>query len=224
MSREPEGAPAVDDEHSRRVAYAQAKFGDTRAGMGGTYVQYGPPDEIDDRSADAQNPRQIWRYNYLEDFHSNVEFEFPMRGVLGRINWPPPLATYEGEPGVAATLVAALGRESQSEGGPVATSTVAGLPGRHASFQIFPVKWYRTLSVPLDSLSGRVDVIAEVLTRSETGAAGRMAASLRDSALASAGMMQATFGLDPGSYVCHLLVRERATGRMYGETINFEAK
>jgi hypothetical protein len=192
--------------------------------MGGVYVQYGPPDEIDDHSADAQSPRQIWRYHYLEDFHSNVEFEFPKPSALSaRINWPPPLATYEGEPGVADTLVAALGRENQSQGGLVATSAIAGLPGRHASFQIFPVPWRRTLSVPLDSLSGQIDVVAEVRSRTGTGPASLMA-SLRDSVEASAGTMQASFGLDPGFYVCHLLVRERASGRMFGETINFEAK
>ncbi len=233
MSPQPSPPATPDDEHNRRVAFAQAKFGNTVFGMGGTYVRYGPPDQIEDRSSDAQDPWQVWRYNYLEDFHSNVEFEFaqlPSGQQSMRINWPPPVATYEGAPVVDAVLAgaaqrsAAISRGNRSQGEGAATDTIAGLPGRHASFQIYPVKWYRKLSVPLDALSGQVQVVAQIQTRSNTDALGKTVANLTNLGQASEGQMQATFALDPGSYACHLIVREMASGRMYGETIDFEAQ
>jgi hypothetical protein len=76
--------------------------------------------------------------------------------------------------------------------------------------------------VPLDSLSGPVDVIGLIRTDS-----GKYAQNVRDYIRiksAPAGPYTASFMLDAGSYVCILVVREQATGRMYGETINFEVK
>ena len=227
----PQSAPAgtPQDEYNRRLAYAQAKFGSTSSAMGRTYIRYGPPDQIDDRTSNAQNASQIWRYNYLENFRSNVEFEFtPWNGHLNvRINWPPPLATYEGEPDVAATLAEALSREGQGRGESVATKTIAGLPGRHASFQIYPAAEFQTLLVPLDSLSGRIDIEGQIKTRLDTGAGAQNVANFagfRDNIQAAAGTYQGNFILKPGSYVCDLIVREQATGRIYGETIRFEVK
>ncbi|MGA3016369.1 MAG: M56 family metallopeptidase [Bryobacteraceae bacterium] len=224
------------DGYSRRLAYADAHFalatGDrTMAGsqtsMGRTYIRYGPPDQIEDHSSDPQNPSQNWRYNYLEDFHSSVEFQFVRagNGYRERINWPPPMATFEGVGGGAGGLALALSRESQLRGGAVAESVKPGLPGRHASMRIYPVRDYRRLSIPLDSLSGRVDILGEIRTLSNTGAEGSAVANVRDSADASTGGdWEANFTLEPGSYVCRVLVREQATGQMYGETINFEVK
>ena len=224
----PQSVPAgvAQEEYNRRLAYAQAKLGSTSSAMGRTYIQYGPPDQIDERGSNAQTPTQIWRYNYLENFRSNVEFEFAPGNAPQsvRINWPPPLATYEGGPGAAAPLAEALSRESRDRGGPLAANTIAGLPGRHASFQIYPTGEFQTLSVPLDSLSGRVDILGQIKMLLDTGATGQIVASVRDNVQASAGTYQAKFMLTAGSYVCGLIVKEQATGRMYGETINFEVK
>ena len=159
---------------------------------------------------------------------SNVAFyPIDVRGTAPQIirsDSPPPLATYEGAPGVVATLTEALSRERQGRGEPVAANPIAGLPGRHASFQIYPAGEFHTLSVPLDSLSGVVDILGEIKMRLDTGAAGQNVAAVRDSIQASAGTFRANFTLSAGSYVCGLIVRERATGRMYGETIDFEVK
>jgi len=38
---------------------------------------------------------------------------------------------------------------------------------------------------------------------------------------ASPGAWRAGFMLDPAAYTCRLIVRERSTGRTYGETISF---
>jgi beta-lactamase regulating signal transducer with metallopeptidase domain len=218
-------AATAGDEHDRRVAYAKEKFGSAIFGMGRTYVEFGPPDQIEDHSADSSIPWQIWRYNYLADFHSNVEFQFSTAESVQqmRIDFPPPEATYEGEPVVDASLaqvVEALGRGSQSQGEAVSPTRIAGLPGRHASMQIYPVKWYRVLMVPFDSLTGQVRVTAEIIARANL----RIAASMVDLMPASQGAAQATFGLEAGSYVCNVAVREMETGRTFFERIDFEAK
>ena len=69
-----------------------------------------------------------------------------------------------------------------------------------------------------------VDILGQIKTRLDTGAAGQNVAAVRDSIRASAGAFQANFTLSAGSYVCGVIVRERATGRMFGETIDFEVK
>ena len=208
------------EEYDRRVAYAQANFGSPKTAMGRTYVKYGPPDQIEDRSLDAQGS-QIWRYRFLESFHSSVELELtPGPGVFGvRINYPPPLATSEGVPDDVPALAQALNQEGRGRGGSVAASAVSGFPGRHASFQTYPAGEFSVLSVPLDSLSGQIDIVGQV-----AWTAGHVAGVVRDTAPASEGTYRASFTLATGSYVCKVLVREQVTGRMFGETINFEVK
>jgi beta-lactamase regulating signal transducer with metallopeptidase domain len=226
---------ATKNESSHRLEYAQTHFSTaigTLTPMGRTYVQYGPPDQVEDENPDLPNTSVIWRYSYLEDFRSNVEFEFAQQTgtQTKRLNWPPPIATYEGEPEVAAGLVERLNRESQNQGEPLATNAVAGIPGRHASFQIYGGELSpRVLSVPLDWLSTPVfDIIGQISTRSNAGAIGSVIANVRDHVKASTptpmGPYQASFTLQAGSYICQLIVKEAATGRMYGEAINFEVK
>jgi beta-lactamase regulating signal transducer with metallopeptidase domain len=214
----PQSALRLDD--------AQAKFGTTTSPMARMYIRYGPPDQIDDRGSDAQ----IWRYNYLEDFQSNVEFEFAP-GKTMHINFPLP-ATFYSQPGVAAGLVRSLPAEFFHGSEPTAENTIAGLPGGRASMQIYPARYYRILSAPMDSLSGPIDVFGIIRTSSgeEPQSAGRKPAAIatvRDYIkfeAAPAGPYTANFTLDAGSYICNLVVREQNTGRMFGETINFEVK
>ena len=224
---------AFRDEYYRRLAYAKAKYSVTAGDqvklntMGRAYIRFGPPDQIEDYSADAQNSSQVWRYNYLEEFHSNAELQFVRVGNDYRelIKQPPPTATFEGVGAAADNLVDALNRESQSASGPVGKSATPGLPRRHASIQISPVKGSVILSVPLDSLSGRVDFIGEVRTRLDTGAPVLTVARVRDYVVVTAGgAWESSFTLAPGSYVCRLLVREAASGLIYTEEISFEVK
>jgi hypothetical protein len=215
-------APQADDTYNSRLQYAEANFGSASTPMGRTYMQYGAPDLIEGHGPNVD----IWRYNYLDDFRGRAEFEFT-QGSAGngrRINWPQPVATYTGAPGVALPLVEMLNRESRNRGDPETANAIAGLPGRHASFQIYPGPVYRGLLVPLDSLSGSVDVVAEILPRSNADATAAPVAMLRDKIQAAAGTYQATFRLPAGSYVCALVVKEQATERIYGEVINFEVQ
>lgn len=173
----------------------------TNREMSRTFQMYGQPDQID--KSDARG--DIWRYNYLPTFHSSAEFEFSQ----GRrnINYPPPLATYTGIPATAADT---------------------GLPGRHTTMSIYPVGESSKLTVPLDSLSGTVDIFARIKTRSPTGIGERPVTTLEDK-VALDGTPQsntysADFMLEAGSYVCSVQVREASSGRMFTEAINFDVK
>jgi beta-lactamase regulating signal transducer with metallopeptidase domain len=216
------------DEYNRRVSYAQANYGSAASPMGRTYIQYGPPDQIEDRGSNGKSPATIWRYNYLDSFHSSVEFEFGTRSGETRINYPPPLAMFSGEPGNAAALAPLaenLSRTRQSGSTSTETGPITGLPGAHTSFQIYSAPEFSTLLVPLDSLSGAVDILAQIKKRGDDGSIGQMVANLMNgNTQRSTEPFQARFTLPAGSYVCSVLVRENATGRMYGETISFEIK
>jgi beta-lactamase regulating signal transducer with metallopeptidase domain len=234
------GAAASPDDQ-RRLEVIKARLGVLDA-MTRIWERYGMPDQLQ-ASSDPRNQSLIWHYNYLADFQSPVEFQSAPGGV--RIVSPAPTATYYGQPGVSTALVESLNRESQSRGEPAAANAIAGLPGRHASVQIYPAKEYRMLSIPLDSLSGRVDVVAVVIKRLSDGASGAVVANVRDTVLEASpaiapaetspagiafanavapGSWQAHLTLDAGSYVCAVVVKERGTGRIYGETIDFEVK
>lgn len=220
------------EEYNKRLAYAQSKFGVTATSpMARSYARYGAPDQIENSSATTQ----IWRYKYLDDFQGNAAFEFS--GQLGaRVVYPPPLATYAGHPGQAsqfAPFAEALLRDSPTTGKTAPTDITPGLPGRHVSLQVDPVspgmppatgKFAASFTVPLDSLSGQVDIAGQVRTRLETGGVGQMAGALRDTVPASAGAYQAAFTLSRGAWTLNLLVRELATGRMFDETVNFDVK
>ena len=228
------GSPAAarpagisQDEYDRRVADAQQKFGSASSEMARTYIMYGPPDQIEG-DAKPGTPSQIWRYNYLPNFHSSVEFEFSQQRKT--INYPPPLATYTGIPAEANSLVDALRRENQGRGQSpaAATSTSPGLPARHASMGVYPAGEFSKLSIPLDTLSGVVDILAQVRVRSSAGIEEQVVGNLRDSVTlngtSQSGMYGTEFMLEAGSYVCKVLVREASTGRIFTEAINFDVK
>jgi beta-lactamase regulating signal transducer with metallopeptidase domain len=215
-----------------RYDEVRAKFGSASNARARTWLLHGPPDQIEDRGSNSQNPSEIWRYNYLENFHSSVEFEFATGINVGprdmRINWPPPTATYFGVPGAPAALVEGLSREGQGTGVAAARNTstnlIAGLPTGHASMQTWPAGELQTLSIPLDSTSGWVDVVAQIRTLADTSETGRTVAAVREHFQPKAGTYQAKFILGAGSYVCSLIARHQTTGNVYGETIDFEVK
>ena len=101
---------------------------------------------------------------------------------------------------------------------------VNGFPGAHAAIQSHPAGELQTLSVPLESFTGRVELSGQVKTRVSSGAAGPAIVTIREVLEASAGAYQTGFALGAGSYVCSLVVREQATGRVYEEVVNFEVK
>ena len=194
-------AGVSQEEYNRRLVYVKEKFGSPASAMARTYLRDGPPDQIEDRGANGQ----IWRYNYLESFHSNVELEFApgKRANALRINWPPPVATFTG----------------------IAAADAPGFPGGHASMQTYPAGETQVLSVPLGSLSGEIAIEARV--RSVPGADGSGSyAGMWDrfEVKDPSGTDLGNFVLAAGSYVCDVTVKEEATGQKYGETIYFQVK
>jgi beta-lactamase regulating signal transducer with metallopeptidase domain len=224
----PEGIS--QEEYARRLEYAIAHFGRKSGNrtllgpLGRMYMKYGPPDRIDDRSSDAQNPSQIWRYNFLADLRSSAEFEFPMRDGApqsSHINWPEPSATFVGvgEPPVVVLAPEVL------RGGPAKgqRAETEGLPGRHASMDIYPPKEYRVLNVPLDGLSGPLLIFGRVLTKQD--GVTKIVANFTEQFDQAQGLVaRMNFTLDPGDYVCDVLVREQSRARLFGEMIKFQIK
>ena len=78
----------MQEEHYRRIAYANEQFAGTVAGWktdrGRTYIVYGPPDEIDHHAGDAQAfPFQRWQYRFIKGVGQNVIVEFVDRMRTG---------------------------------------------------------------------------------------------------------------------------------------------
>jgi len=215
----------LPSEYKQRVAEAQQKFGSASNELARSYIMYGPPDQIEN-GTNTQAPSQIWRYNYLPNFHSSTEFEFSRQRKA--INYPPPLATYTGTPAEANSLADALRRENRGRGQSPATTATTGLPVRHTSMAVYPAGEYSKLSVPLDSLSGVVDIVAQIKARSAAGIEDQVVANLGDSVTlnvtSQSGMYDTGFVLQAGSYVCRVLVREAGTGRIFTESISFDVK
>jgi len=221
----PEGIS--QEEYARRLEYAIAHFA-TKSGdrtllgpLGGMYVKYGPPDRIDDHSSDAQRS-QIWQYNFLADFGSPAEFEFPMRDGApqdARINSPAPSATFMGMGEVPRLeLTQVLLR-----GGPANGQWAQGLPGRHASMDIYRPKGYRVLNVPFDGLSGSIRV-GGLVHMVQDGVTKIVANFTEKFDQVHGGVAQMNFTLDPGDYVCDVVVLEQSTARLFGEKVEFQVK
>jgi len=181
-------------------------------------ARYGSPDQIEQRDNGTKPPSQIWRYNYLSDFQSRAEFEFMGPKAGFRINWPPPLATFEGTPAVVQNLADQLtnGR---------ALPPTGGLSGAHAEMQTYPSGVPQRLVVPIVPSTGGFDIAAEVDSLN-----GARVEDVRDHIMLNPradgpplGRYDARFILAPGAYVCNVALRDE-TGHIYTEMIIFEVK
>jgi beta-lactamase regulating signal transducer with metallopeptidase domain len=204
----------------QRIEEARAKFGTKNGAMSRTYIRYGPPDQIEDRGASGQ----IWRYNYLDNFRSRVEFEFEPGNLPGggHIRWPPPTATFEGVPRTAAESAIDVQR-AMGLNPPVSQYT--DFRSRHVTVQTYPAGEAQIVSVPLDGVAGRVDIAVEVRVIANSGE-HYVAGSGRDSVVAGdtaqGGNYAMGYLLEAGSYVANVLVREQATGKLFSETVRFQ--
>ena len=201
-------AGVSQEDFNRRLAETQEKFGSTSNDLARTYITYGPPDQIESVTG-GRTPAQIWRYNYLQNFHSSVEFKFTQtRGNNPAwrkdINYP------------AGQLYSGI---------PVDANP---FPVRHASMEVYPAGERSKLTVPLDSLSGDIAINAEVRAISSTGTDDKVVGNLQDSlkldGTSQSGMYGTEFMLQAGTYVCSVMVKEQATGHVFTEIINFDVK
>jgi beta-lactamase regulating signal transducer with metallopeptidase domain len=124
------------------------------------------------------------------------------------------MATYAGARSIDSTVAEALAREVRGQAAP--TPVLAGFPGGDAAMETYPAGGSQQLSVPLGSLAGPVDIVVQIGPNS--------VAALRDSVKVPAGLYRRAFPLPAGSYTCAIVIRDRATGQLYGETIAFEVK
>jgi VWFA-related protein len=122
--------------------------------------------------------------------------------------------TYAAARSIDSTVAEALAREIQGQA--AAAPVLAGFPGGDAAMETYPAGEPQQLSVPLGSLAGPVDIVAQIGPNS--------VAALRDSVKLPAGVYRRAFTLPAGSYTCAIVIRDRATGQLYGETIAFDVK
>jgi beta-lactamase regulating signal transducer with metallopeptidase domain len=211
---EPQISPGTAPAEAQKIRAAYAKANFQNPAMVAAYTSYGPPNSKT-RTADAE----IWRYDYLDLYKSNLIVEFPPSvRFAANVKWPLP-ATFEGrapeEPAGAASLVSALNLSGANE------PPELKLPGRHASIQpslrINRAEQFVNLAAPMDTMTGRIDIVGNI-----TDEYGMVVANVRDTADAKMVTWQAAFVLLPGSYVCKVLLREQATGLMYTESIPFQ--
>jgi GWxTD domain-containing protein len=124
------------EEHYRRIAYANERFGSGVAGWrtdrGRIYIIHGPPTEIiaypsggqyqrkphEGGGSTAVYPFEIWRYRYLEGIGSDVELEFVDPTWAGQYRLtmdPDEKDALMRVPGAGLTLAEQLGRADKSQ-------------------------------------------------------------------------------------------------------------
>jgi hypothetical protein len=123
--------------------------------------------------------------------------------------------------GVAFYMIDVRGAAFEGHGdAALQAALIPALPRRHAEIRTHPAGDQQGLFVPLDGLSGTVDIICEVRGPHDT-----VAANLRDAIQAGSTPVRGySFSLGAGSYTTHLVVREQSTGSQFAETISFEVK
>ena len=219
---EPRISPGATPQEAKRIRADWANANLPNRAMASSYTLYGPPNRKEQRGA-----VEIWQYDFLDAYQSRVTLEFgPGARFAPRVTWPPQ-TTFEGggqnDAAGVAMLANELGRELHLD---TSAPPRAGLPGRQAfvepSLRINRVEQFMNLVVPMDSFSGRVDLIGQITTVPSAGGKGMVVATVRDVFDAGTGTFQVAFTLIPGPHVCNLMVREQATGVMYSESIPFQ--
>jgi GWxTD domain-containing protein len=72
---------SFESEHYRRISYSNDHFSagsiaGWKTDRGRIYIEFGPPDEIVQRSVGVAEFREVWRYRYLEGIGEDAEYEF----------------------------------------------------------------------------------------------------------------------------------------------------
>jgi hypothetical protein len=219
---EPQISPGTTPQEAKRIRANWAEANLPNRAMAAAYTLYGPPNRKEQSGA-----VEIWQYDFVDVYQSRVTLEFSPRARLApRVTWPPQ-TTFEGggqnDAAGVAMLANELGRELHQD---TSAPPRAGLPGLQAfvepSLRINRVEQFMNLVVPMDSFSGRVDLMAQVTTAPPAGVKSMVVANVRDAFDAGTGTFQIAFTLLPGSYVCNLVLREQATGATYSESIPFQ--
>ena len=123
------------EEHYRRIAYANQHFAASvpgwRTDRGRIYIVYGPPDEIEDHSAESA-PRQDWLYTHIDGLGYAVEVEFTDPGRTGELRMVAAPASHGSYWQLMVDVSDAAGsvaRSLQAKGFPAITNFVQNRPG-----------------------------------------------------------------------------------------------
>jgi beta-lactamase regulating signal transducer with metallopeptidase domain len=213
--QDPQIPAGTSPAEARRIRAEFAKANFQNHVLIAAYTSYGPPNQRT-RVGDVET----WQYDYLDLYQGKVILEFSPR-TGARVTWPPQPA-FEGgttvEPAVQM-LAKELARELK-----LPNDTVrGGMPGRLAyvepSLRVNRAEQFVDLMIPLDGISGPVDILAQVKDEYKS-----TVANMRERVDSPAGAWQGTFVLLPGPYTCHVVLREQSSGLIYGETIAFQIK
>jgi beta-lactamase regulating signal transducer with metallopeptidase domain len=205
----PAGATPTEARNIRAV-YAKANF--QNQAMVAAYTWYGPPSQ---KSHNGEF--EIWQYENADLYKGKLTIQFSPRA--GARVMLPAQPVFEGgtavEPAVNSLAKVLTGDTQIPEG-----SIRSGLPGRHSfiepSLQVNRAEHFVNLGIPMDTLSGQVDIIAQVTDEFKT-----VVANVRDKVESGAGEWHGSIVLLPGSYTCHVVLREQSSGLVYAETISF---
>jgi len=124
------------EEHYRRIAYANEHFAAGVPGWktdrGRIYIMYGPPDQIENHSADA-TPRQAWLYTHIAGLGYRIEVEFTDPGKTGDFRMaaePASRGSYWQLMVSASDAAGAVKQTLRTGGFPTLTYPVEGQPGQ----------------------------------------------------------------------------------------------
>ncbi len=218
------------EEHYRRIAYANEHFASGIPGWktdrGRIYIQYGPPDEIDDHSAAAppEIPFQRWRYRHLQGIGDNITVEFrdPTRSgeyylitdPAGQADLRSPAkreSDRDAEIRILTENYRAQYRAAQPPESVRPADKQAAQPASPTALEIgyevspgtTPNQWFVAISVPVKT-TGVFNIFGRVTTSSR-----RRVSVFEDTVKdLSTGVYRKTVSLGPGSYRLDVVMKE----------------
>jgi GWxTD domain-containing protein len=190
----------MKEEHYRRIAYSNERYASSIPGWktdrGRIYIQYGPPDEIEDHPATATTTAfQQWRYKWIAGMGTNIIVEFIDPGGTQeyRMTMDPREKETARPLPITASVVPGVGTDAQ--------------PRRV------------NITIPLDTRGHKAHVVGSVMT-----AAGRPVANIEDMANTIANTHTSTFLLVPGSYRVRFTVTDQVDGTVYQGEIPLDVR
>jgi GWxTD domain-containing protein len=217
-------------EHYRRIAYANERFGAARkpgwkTDRGRIYITYGPPNEIEDHGSGgtyqrppaegggliSTYPFQQWRYHFIQGIGSNIIIEFvDPTGSHDYHMTTDPSEKQDKEHKETAAQTAAL-----SHAWPAADAATAS-----AGATVQVGNGYAMLSIPLDTYGNhQLWLYGRTFTKE-----GRLINAFDLPVKDQGETYTKSIPVQPGSYRSEVRVRDVTTGKLAADTIEFEVK
>jgi GWxTD domain-containing protein len=228
LKRDPTPGTAENEfkeEHYRRIAYANEHFASFVPGWktdrGRIYIQFGPPDEIEDHSKGGTYQRppeegggqtttvpfQQWRYKFIDGVGTNIVIEFidPTYTNEYRMTTDP-----AEKDALRYTPGARPGNSFISVGGDPVVTVSASTAGPR----------FTTVNVEQNAMEGRWDFMMSVLSNGKTVANLRESRSIGAAAVGNRFNYSKGFTLAAGSYTLNVTVKD-PTGVSQTKSVTF---